>query len=440
MFRYLPEQASEHAHEMDWLHHIITDLSVFFTVVIVGAMLYFAIRYRKKDGKDHETPQILGSHFLEAIWTIVPTIICIFIAYEGIRIFFDMKKLPADAITVYATGKQWKWDFEYETGKRTTGEFVVPVNKQIKVVLTSQDVLHSFFVPAMRVKSDAMKGQFTYVSFKPIKTGTYHTFCTEYCGKDHSKMLAELRVVSEDEYARWVNDKAEKEMSPLDRGKLLYSQKGCNACHSLDGKKGVGPSWLKLYGAERKFIGGSSTVADDNYIQESILRPMAKVVEGYVAGAMPAYEGQLSETDLVGLIAFIKSQDGKGAVAAPAAEAVSAAPSAEALASMKPEERGKLIYANGKGAGAPCSSCHSLDGSKLVGPSFKGIYGRQGKTSDGAAYTANDEYIKESILNPSAKIVEGYAGGMIPYQGVLEDSDLNDVIAYMKTLTKESTP
>jgi len=431
MFRFLPEQASEHAAEMDWIHHWVTDISVFFTVAIVGAMLYFAVKYRKRGGVDHETPRIEGSHFLELVWTIVPTIICIFVAWEGVRIFKDIRKVPADALTLYATGSQWKWDFEYDTGKKTTNNFVLPVNKPVKIVITSQDVLHSFFLPSMRVKVDAVKGLYNYVTFKPIKTGDYRLFCTEYCGKDHSAMLGTLSIVSENEYTRWVNDKSEKQTSPIERGKLLYVEKACKSCHTLDGTRGLGPSWLKLYGKTGKFVDGASYTADENYLRESILKPNVHLVEGY-SPAMPSFEGQLSESDLAGLLAYIKSIDGTGPKTAPAA--TTAQQPAVDLTKLSPAERGKLIYEKGKGAGAPCLACHSLDGSKLVGPTYKGLYGKEGKWADGQTYTATDDYIKESILNPAAHVAEGFAPAMPPYQGILNDDDIKDVIEFIKTV------
>jgi cytochrome c oxidase subunit 2 len=229
MFRYLPEQASEHAPAVDWLNNWITDISLFFTVVIVGAMIYFSIRYRQKDGVNHETPRIEGSNFLEVIWTVVPTIICIFVGYYGIVIYRDMVEVPTDepVVEVLVHGRKWQWEFEYDNGKKTTAEFVLPVNKQAKLILRSTDVLHSLFIPAMRVKNDAVPGMFTYVTFKPVKTGEYYTFCTEYCGKDHSAMLAKLKVVSQAEYDRWLNDRSAEAalaaMTPEKRGQKAYA-------------------------------------------------------------------------------------------------------------------------------------------------------------------------------------------------------------------------
>lgn len=170
MFRFLPEQASAVAPEVDWLHNWITDLSV-FTVAICGAMLWFALRYRKRGEQHHETPRIEGNNLAEIIWTVVPTIISIFVAYYGVVIYFDMYRIPpgqeAEVVTINATGKKWDWSFQYANGKTTAGEFYVPVNRPVKVVLTAVDVLHSFYVPAMRVKRDAVPGQYSSVVFTP---------------------------------------------------------------------------------------------------------------------------------------------------------------------------------------------------------------------------------------------------------------------------------
>ena len=427
MFRYLPEQASEHAPNVDWLHHLITDISVFFTVAIVGSMIYFAVRYRQRDGKDHDTPQILGSHFLEIVWTVVPTIICIFVAYYGVVYYQEMRVVPKDALTVNVWAQKWYWNFEYSNGKTTKGELVVPVDKPVKLVMKSRDVLHSFFIPAMRVKRDVIPGAYTYLTFKPVKTGVYQSFCTEYCGKDHSAMLATLRVVSAAEYDQWVNDRSEElklaRLDPADLGKTLYTEKGCNACHSLDGSRLVGPSFLQLWGRKENLADGTQVDVDENYLQKSILEPNYQIVQGYSPNMMPAYAGQLDDAQLNAIIAFIKTL--KDAPAAPTPAPVDAS----AMAAMSPAERGQKLYQE-----KACIGCHSLDGSKLVGPSFKGIYGRAVKFADGSTATSDDAYIKNSILNPGSQIVEGYQPMMPSYQGQLSDEQIQDLIEYMKTI------
>lgn len=430
MFRFLPEQASEMAPKVDWIHNIITDLSVFFTVAIVGSMIYFAIRYREKPGRRHETPRIEGSHTLELIWTIVPTIICIFIAYYSVTYYRELRAVPENALTINAWAQKWKWDFQYTDGvkREITGEMVVPVGQPIKVVLRSRDVLHSFFIPAMRVKSDALPTKFTYVSFTPVKTGLYQAFCTEYCGQNHSAMLAKVRVVSQEEYARWVNDDSEQKMKgrvpPEERGKILYQQKGCNACHSLNGTRVVGPSWLKIFGREGKFSDGTAYKADENYIEESIYNPNLHIVEGYPANQMPAYAGQLSKDDIGDIIAFMKTLDGTKTEVVPVAAVV--APAAD-LEKMSPAEKGKYYYEN-----KLCKTCHTLDGSPLVGPTFKGIYGRHEKMADGSEVVADDAYITESILAPMAKVVAGYPPAMPA--GLLTEKEIPDLIEFLKTI------
>ncbi len=427
MFRFLPEQASEFAPEIDWINNLITDISVFFTVAIVGAMIYFAIIYRRRNGKDHETDRIEGSHILEFLWTAVPTVICIYVAAYGFVIYEDIRDIPddKDAIVINVQGQKWKWDFEYSNGKQTTNEWVVPVNEPVKIILTSTDVLHSFFVPAMRVKQDAVPKQYTFLWFKPVKTGEYHTFCTEYCGTNHSGMLATLKVVSKAEYERWLADDSEalkmSRMKPSDIGKELYVKKGCNACHSLDGSRLVGPSFLKLFGRDEELDNGEKIKADENYIKASIINPNAQIVAGYPPNQMPSFQGQVTDDEIHGIIEFIKTVDGtqKVEIAAPVAVAID--PNAT------PAERGKVVYET-----KLCKTCHTLDGSQLVGPTFKGIYGKSGKLADGSSYTADDEYIRNSIKNPSGQVVEGFAPSM-PVLPVT-DSEISDLIEYMKTL------
>lgn len=435
MFRYLPEQASEIAPHVDFANNLITDLSVFFTVAICGAMLYMAIKYRKRGGRDHETPMIRGNHFLEIVWTGLPTIVCIFVAWYGIEVYAALRATPDSALEINVTGQKWVWNFEYENGKRVGGqgaEFVVPVNKPVKIVMTGSDVLHSFFIPAMRVKQDVVPGKYSYVAFRPTKVGLYDVFCTEFCGTEHSRMLAKIRVASEAEYERWLNDDSAKikgEMNkrpPAEVGRELYNSIGCMACHSLDGSKKIGPSFLKIFGREGTLDGGKPYKVDENYIRESLLNPKAKIVDGY-SNQMPPFEGRLDDAQIGALIAFMKSVDGsKPAEAAPPA---SEEASKIDLTKLSPAERGERIYKE-----KICITCHSLDGTRVVGPTFKGIYGRSGKMADGSSVTVDDAYIKESILSPNAKIVEGYSPMMPPYQGQLSDEQVQDVIEFLKTV------
>jgi cytochrome c oxidase subunit II len=421
MFRYLPEQGSTFAAEVDRVHNLMTDLSVFFTVAIVGTMLYFAIKYRKRNGVDHDTPPLEGNNLLEIIWTVLPAIICVVVAADGWIAFKKIREVPDNALEINVTGEKWFWSFQYANGKQTANEFVVPVNQPVKLILTSKDVLHSFFVPGMRTKMDAVPGRYTYQWFEPIKTGDYQVFCTEYCGTNHSGMLAKLKVVSQGEYDRWINEKP-KTGTPADAGRALYQMKGCNSCHSLDGTKGVGPSFLNLYNRAGTFQDGKEYVADDQYLNVAILRSQENIVSGFLAGAMPVFEGQLTQEEVGNLIAFIKTVKGvEKKVVAPVVD----------KATLSPAERGKLIYQE-----KTCIGCHSLDGSKVVGPSFKGLYGSIRELDDGSSVTADDGYIQESIYEPQSKIVKGFQrpSPMPAFKGILTDEDVSDVIEYLKSL------
>jgi cytochrome c oxidase subunit 2 len=436
MLGLLGEQASDFAHKVDYANDVVTIISVVCTVAICGAMLYFAIKYRQRDGADHETPMIEGNATLEVIWTVFPTIVVVWVAYLGYDAYVDIRTVPQNAMEVNVMARKWAWDFEYANGKKTAGELVVPVDEPVKLIMTSKDVIHSFFVPVMRTKMDVIPGRYTYQWFRPIKTGDFQVFCTEYCGDEHSRMLARLKVLPKAEFERWLADRSEEQklaaMTPADRGKEIYA-KQCITCHSLDGSPKIGPSWLKLFKKKETLSDDSTIDVDENYLKESILDPQAKIVKGFPAGGMPSFSGQLSDDDIHGVIEFIKTVDGSQKVdVAPVAPPKAKEPDAAALAAMSPAERGKLLFSD---AGNMCSTCHSIDGSRLVGPSFKGLFGRKEKLADGSEITADEAYIKESILKPQAKIVDGYPPAMPAiFEGKLNDAQLNDIIEYIKTL------
>jgi cytochrome c oxidase subunit 2 len=440
MFRYLPEQASDFAYKVDWIHHWITDISVFFTVLIFGAAVYFAIRYRRRDGQDHATPRIEGDHRLEVLWTLIPTLVCIWVATEGVLIYNDMRTPPKETIDIQVTGRSWAWDFQYKNGKKTTGELTVPVNKAIRLVMRSNDVLHSFFIPAMRVKNDVLPSMYSQLWFRPIKTGTYRVFCTEYCGKDHSAMLASLHVVSDSEYERWVEDRSEEYqrslMEPGKVGAALYA-KNCKSCHTLDGAPLVGPTFKGLWGKEETLSDGTKVVVDENYLKDSILLPAKQIVQGF-PNAMTPFQGILSNDDVSALIAFLKNLDQYANEAnAPAKSNLFHLPdddggaAAAANANLSPEERGKKAYTE-----KTCNTCHSIDGSRLVGPSFKGLLGRAEKLADGSTVTVDEDFIVRSIKDPNSQITEGYPPAMpnLYSGGLVNDEDIKDLIAFIKTL------
>lgn len=423
MFDLLPNPSSDFAYVVDVVHGWLTILSLFFTVAVVGTMLYFAVKYRQKGETPHPTPHIEGSTLLEIIWTVLPVIICVLVAGAGYVGFEKIRNTPTNEPLeeIIVTGQKWSWGFKYKNGKETTGELVVPVGKAIKLILTSRDVIHSFYIPGMRVKMDAVPQKLTTAWFRPIKTGTQQVYCTEYCGTAHSNMMASLRVIPQGEYERWLSDKG-RIQTPEEEGKQYYAKYGCNGCHSLNGSPMVGPTFLNLFNKEGELVDGSKYVADEEYLRESILYSTKKVVKGY-GPVMPVFEGQIKDEEILSLIAFIKSVTGEAA--APVEEV------AVDTSGMSPEQLGEQIYKT-----KLCASCHSLDGSNLVGPSFKGLWGRSGKTTAGDDYVVDEGYLKESVLNPGAKVVQGYPepSPMPPYQGQFNDADLNNLIAYIKSL------
>ena len=310
LFSWMPEQAATWAADVDALNNFITNASVFFTVVITGVMLWFAWKYRKTS-ENQETAYITHNAALETVWTVIPSVVVIVVFVYGLMSYKEMRTVPASSIEINVQAWKWRWEFTYPNGKTTTGELVVPLGEPVRLIMTSNDVIHSFFIPVMRVKEDVYKGNYSYLWFTPTKLGEFHIFCAEYCGLQHSGMLATLKVVTPEAYQDFLIDRVDGEapkLPPEELGKELYTKKGCVACHSLDGSAIIGPSFKGLFAAkERKFADGSTAPLDENYIRESILNPNAKIVEGYPAGQMPAFEGQLSEEELSGLIAYLKT-------------------------------------------------------------------------------------------------------------------------------------
>jgi len=307
---WMPVQASTFAAEIDFMNNFISYVAAFCTIAITGAMIYFAIRYRKRTDND-VTAQITHNATLETLWTAIPTVVCIFVFYYGTMTYVGMRNPPANSLEIGVRGFQWGWDFTYPNGKKQVDELVVPVNKPIKLIMTSAEVdpkkvpvNHSFYIPAMRVKEDVIGGVYHYLWFEANQVGDFPIFCTEYCGASHSMMVARLRVVSQEEYDDHINDRRQGERPVEDVAKEIWVNKGCKGCHSLDGSAVVGPTWKGLYGAKREFTDGTTADADENYIKSSISNPNGKVVKGYQP-IMPMIP--LTEDETATLISFMKT-------------------------------------------------------------------------------------------------------------------------------------
>jgi len=301
-FPFQPEQASTIARSVDYLYWFITLVTLFFTTVIFAIIFYFMIKYRRR-GPGERPKAIEGSLPLEILWTVIPTLIVAVIFVWGSTLYFRNAEPPQGAMEIFVTGKQWMWKVEHPEGQREINELHVPLGRPVKLTMTSEDVIHDFFVPAFRVKKDVLPGRYTSLWFEPTKLGTFHLFCAQYCGAYHAGMIGSVIVVEPDEYERWLAGTVQGE-SPEAAGEKLYLQDGCGTCHLADGT-GPGPSLLGVYGQPVKLTTGETVTADDAYVRESILAPRAKIVAGY-APIMPTFQGQLTEEQITDLIAYVR--------------------------------------------------------------------------------------------------------------------------------------
>jgi cytochrome c oxidase subunit 2 len=293
-FPLFPEQASTIAPRVDALYFFLVAITAFFTLLIFVVVAVFAIKYRRGKRVDRSNPPA-SSHKLEAIWIIVPLTICMVIFAWSTSVYFDQIRPPKNALEYHAIGKQWMWKLQTPEGKREVNELHVPVGRAVKLVMTSEDVIHSFFIPAFRVKQDVLPGRYTEVWFQPSKVGSYHLFCAEYCGTQHSGMIGRVVVMDPVDYQNWLSGAATGE-TPAAAGERLFTQYGCNTCHFPNGQ-GRGPALNGLIGKSVTLKGGESVVADEGYIRESILTPTAKIVGAYQP-IMPSFAGQINEEGL----------------------------------------------------------------------------------------------------------------------------------------------
>lgn len=327
---WLPPQSSTTAHEIDGIFNFILITGSILTVLVAVAMTYFVWKYRRRSHADRPV-DVHESKLLEVSWIVVPTLLVLIVFFWGFRAYVGTAIPPTDSYEIDVTAKKWAWSFEYPNGIQTFSEIVVPVNQPIKLVMSSQDVLHSFFVPEFRIKHDVIPNRATFVWFEAPQEGVYQVVCTEYCGTAHSNMGAKIRVVSRPAFYAFLRDgflpgETPPPASPADTGERLYTQRNCNTCHSIDGAAGVGPSWQGSWGQPRP--GSTSGVFDDAYVRESILAPQAYFAPGFAGGNMPSYEGQLDDAQIASLAAFMRQING----AATAADTTIAAADSSATA------------------------------------------------------------------------------------------------------------
>lgn len=426
---------------VDKAFYVIFGISGIALLGITIAMVYLAWRYNRKrypvpiSQKDQNV-------WLEITWTVIPTILVMVMFWYGWEGYLSLRRIPDNAIPVQGHARMWSWLFTYENGK-TSDKLYVPVGQPVKVKLTSEDVLHSFYVPAFRVKRDCVPGMENYVWFVAEQPGSYDLFCAEYCGVAHADMITTVEAIPASEFSGWLAEKP----SPAAAGKGLLQKHGCLGCHSLDGSPSVGPSFQGIGGRQVMVIvnGESRTlISDRDYLERAILDPGAEIVEGYPP-AMPSYAERIDEEEMTGILDYLmglktESRVGKtitegneedtDEVEVIEAEEEPTEPKASAEPASAAERGEALASKNG------CLGCHSVDGSNRVGPTLKGFWGSQRAiTRDGKETTlvADDDYLVRALREPNADIAEGYPPAMPPYPG-LSDKEIEDLRAWLETL------
>jgi len=298
-----PEAASTIAARVDNLYFFLIGITVFFSLLIAGLIVYYAVRFRRRSPREIGR-EIRTSYTLEAAWTVIPLMITMVIFVWGAKIFFAMSRPPDETLNIYVVGKQWMWKFQHLDGQREINELHVPAGRDVKLIATSEDVIHDFFVPAFRVKADVLPGRYVTIWFRAIRPGRYRLFCAEYCGTKHSGMTGEVVVMDAPGYQAWLTGGASQH-SLTEEGQQLFSDLACNTCHRPD-LQGRGPVLEGVFGHAVTLQSGQKVTADEGYIRESILNPAAKVVAGYQP-IMPTFQGQVTEEQLLALVEYVKS-------------------------------------------------------------------------------------------------------------------------------------
>ena len=305
---FFPPKASNFAAETDWLYNFIFWVSTIAFALTIIATVYFVLRYRKSVSPEPQ-PSPTHSTKLEVIWSVIPSIFLVVMFWKGFELFVDYRKVPAGAYQIRVEGMKWNWTFSYPTGAQSD-ELHVPMGEPVELLISSKDVLHSVFIPAFRVKQDAVPGRYTRLWFEATLPGTYPLYCTEYCGTNHSGMYKKVVVHEERaEFDEWLKGALNpyEGLSPIESGAVAYKNKGCSTCHTSDGNILVGPSFLGLVGSTREFEDGTSLTADANYILESIVNPEAKIVKGFAPVMVANGGADLSDEERDFLVAYIDS-------------------------------------------------------------------------------------------------------------------------------------
>lgn len=312
-------KASTVAARIDSVADLVFIVSVFFFIAVVSVLLYFAWKYHRSK-KGRLTGSIVDNHKLETVWTVIPLIFMLGIFAWGFKVYFDLREERKDALEINVIGRQWMWNYEYTNGRKSMNDLYVPIRRPVRLLMTSEDVLHSYFVPNFRLKQDVIPGQYTYIAFEATLLGKHPVYCAEFCGTSHSDMLGNVYVLEPKDFDTWFETgrlpaNLAKLSAPIaqtapkslaDKGREVFNSKGCFACHSVDGSKKVGPSLKGIFGTEEEMASGVKVKADENYLRESLMEPQAKIVKGF-APSMPTFKGLLNDEEVNALIAYVKS-------------------------------------------------------------------------------------------------------------------------------------
>jgi len=411
---------------------------------VAVAMLLLVWRYNRKrqpqplSQKDHNL-------WLEVIWTAIPTALVMLMFWYGWEGYLSLRRIPDNAMHIKASARMWSWLFTYGNGK-TAGTLYVPVGQPVKIELTAEDVLHSFYVPAFRVKRDTVPGMTNWVWFVAEKAGSYDLFCAEYCGVGHSKMVTTVEALPAGDFQTWLTAVP----TSADAGKALLQKHGCLGCHSLDGTRLVGPTFQGISGRQvEATVAGQpqKLVANQDYLKESIVAPAKVLVNGYPP-TMPSFEGRISDVELAAIVDYLLTLTATPGTPSPPKHATTgenehvepAAPHAAGDAERPGTSAGKVAALSMRGkelaGNLGCLGCHSVDGSRRVGPSFKGLFGSPTTvTRNGheVTVTADTAYLTRAIREPTAEVVVGYPPAMPPFAG-LTDTEVAALIIWIESL------
>ena len=298
-----PEAASSIAEGVDHLYFALTAITLFFTILIFSTIFFFMVKYRRRS--PNERPAEIETFMpLEIAWTLIPTLICVGLFVWASSLYFENSRPPAASSEIFVVGKQWMWHIEHPEGVREINELHVPLNVPVKLTMTSEDVIHDFYIPAFRVKKDVIPGRYSSLWFQATKTGTFHFFCAQYCGADHAEMLGWVYVMTPSDYEAWLAG-GTRTVSMADAGEHIFSNLGCATCHASKGA-GRGPSLAGVYGKRERLKNGDTRVVDEAFLRQAIVNPNSLVLPNYPP-IMPTFQGQVNEEQVLQLIAYVKS-------------------------------------------------------------------------------------------------------------------------------------